>query len=384
MKVRGTGDNDLLDRDDGITDQADEIFGLGGDDTIKGSGGADRIDGGDGIDTVSYLDSSKGVFVDLYSRFTSSGGTAAGDVLTNIENLIGSAYDDSLLGNATANVLIGANGNDWLFGYGGADTLDGGTGIDSTSYGDSSSAVNVDLGTGQGTGGDAEGDVLISIENLHGSAYDDVLKGNGSANLFEGWTGDDIIRGGGGDDAIEGGYGADMIDGGGDIDTARYFDSREGVSVNLATGQGFGGSAEGDHLYSIENLQGSFYSDFLVGNASDNTLSGFGGDDTLMGGDGTDTIDGGEGIDTASYRDSREGVTVSLATGRAFGGTAEGDILNSIEHLTGSAHDDYLKGNASDNTLSGLGGSDTLIGGGGADTLDGGEGIDTLNGGSQH
>ena len=64
---------------------------------------------------------------------------------------------------------------------------------------------------------------------------------------------------------------------------------------------------------------------------------------------------------------------VSLITDTAAGGDAEGDELNSIENLTGSAYDDDLWGNDGANVLNGDGGNDTLKGFGGADTLYGGE-----------
>jgi hypothetical protein len=81
---------------------------------------------------------------------------------------------------------------------------------------------------------------------------------------------------------------------------------------------------------------------FGFGGADD--LFGGGGNDFLTGGLGADHLDGGEGIDTARYDDSTAGVLVSLATGRGFGGTAEGDVLVSIEDLVGSAHGDILIG----------------------------------------
>jgi len=76
---------------------------------------------------------------------------------------------DSLYGGAAADVINGLNGNDTLKGFGGADRLDGGNGIDTVFYGDSTAGVGINLATGRGVGGSAQGDTLISIENVFGS-----------------------------------------------------------------------------------------------------------------------------------------------------------------------------------------------------------------------
>src|SRR5688572_4713301 len=80
--------------------------------------------------------------------------------------------------------------------------------------------------------------------------------------------------------------------------------------------------------------------DWVWAMGGDDTVYGLGGNDTIFGGVGADTIDGGLGNDTARYSDSTEGVIVNLATGRGFGGTAEGDRLVNVENLFGSTLDD--------------------------------------------
>ena len=65
----------------------------------------------------------------------------------------------------------------------------------------------------------------------------------------------------------------------------------------------------------------------------------------------------------------------------ASGGDAEGDELNGIENVTGSAHADILWGDDAVNVLRGMNGNDVLKGFGGADHLFGGNGSDTLEGG---
>ncbi len=94
-----------------------------------------------------------------------------------------------------------------------------------------------------------------------------------------------------------GGSGADSLVGGDDLDRASYVGSAAGVTVNLATGLGTGGDAEGDVLSGIENLTGSSHGDSLTGDAGNNALSGGAGGDTLTGGAGRDLLTGGAGAD---------------------------------------------------------------------------------------
>src|SRR5262245_61247914 len=98
--VYGSNSSETIDAADGVTNGADtiygyggndKIFGLGGNDNILGGAGADEIDGGANIDAAFYTDSGEGVFVSLATGL-GNGGTAAGDKLTSIENLYGSAF----------------------------------------------------------------------------------------------------------------------------------------------------------------------------------------------------------------------------------------------------------------------------------------------------
>ena len=378
----------VLDANDGVTNGSDTIFGYNGNDAIYGLGGndfiwsgwagalaGDLLDGGTGIDTAVYLDSSVSVLVDLGlgAGFT---GTAENDVLISIENLTGSLYGDVLVGDGGSNVLtgdfgddglIGQGGNDTLIGGIGADELIGGSGVDTASYITAFSGIAANVASG-GSTGDALGDTFETIENLTGSSFADTLTGDANVNVLDGYGGNDELKGGGGSDTLIGGTGTD---------TATYIDSDSAVTVNLISGLGFGGTAEGDTLSLIENVTGSIYADTLTGDAYANRLFGSNGDDTLKGGGGADTLDGFSGIDTVRYADSGSGVTVALLTGTGSGGTAEGDTLISIENLIGSVYADTLSGDEEDNSLSGSGGDDWLKGGGGADTLDGGTGNDT-------
>jgi Ca2+-binding RTX toxin-like protein len=371
--LTGSGQGDTL-----IGDAGNNVLdGGNGNDTLIGGEGADTLIGGGGTaDTASYALSSAGVTVNL-ANGTGTGGDAQGDMLSGVESLFGSAYDDVLTGDGNANAFTGGSG---------ADALNGGGGTDTAQYTTSASGVTIDLSTGIGVGGDAQGDTLTSIENLIGSAQTDTLTGDGSNNSITGGAGDDTIDGGDGNDTLTGGLGADVLTGGNGTDTASYSSSSAGVIVDLSTGTGAGGDAQGDSLTGIENVTGSGQADTLTGDSGNNALNGAGGTDTIDGGDGNDTLTGGSGADaltggngadTASYSGSSAGVTVSLATGTGTGGDAQGDTLTGIENLTGSGQGDSLTGDTGGNVLDGGNGNDLLEGGAGADSLIGGSGTDT-------
>lgn len=366
--VIGSAFNDTL-----TGSAADEsLVGGSGNDSLVGGAGADTLEGGVGIDWASYAASTAGVNVNLTTG-GASGGDAAGDVLSGIENLEGSAFDDTLVGDGQANNLSAGAGNDLLVGGAGADTLQGGSGLDTADYSASGAGVNIGLTGATGAGGDAAGDVLSGIETLIGSAFNDTLTGDANANLLTGGAGDDILIGGGGADSLQGGDGTDSAD---------YSASTAAVNVNLVSGIGLGGFAAGDVLSQIEYLIGSSFDDTLVGDSAANSLSGGSGNDILAGGAGNDTLTGGTGTDTADYSGSGAGIIVNLATGSASGGDAQGDVLSQIENLLGSTFADILTGDTNANVLTGGAGEDSLYGGAGNDSLFGGDGNDLLQGGA--
>jgi Ca2+-binding RTX toxin-like protein len=423
--VVGTDLGEELNLYDGITNGSDFIDGLGGDDWIYalfgddfvfggdgadhlfGSNGGDLLNGGDGNDWAHYDTGYPGPVTVNLETGLGFGGEAEGDILVDIENVVGTRDNDILFGDAGANELDGGDGNDTLKGGGGADTLlgswgddtltggagadalDGGSDGDTAAYDESPLGVAVSLSAGAASGGDAAGDTLEAIENLTGSAHADWLDGDDGANVLNGLAGDDTLRGFGGadtlyggddDDTLKGGGGADVLDGGDGIDTARYVDSNDEVSVSLMDGTGWAGDAGGDILVGIENLTGSNHDDDLEGDDGANVLNGLAGDDELEGRGGADILNGGGGSDTAVYLDSPDGVLVSLRSDTAAGGDAAGDELNGIENLAGSTHGDVLSGDDNANVLTGAGGNDLLRGFGGADVLLGGNDAESLYG----
>jgi Ca2+-binding RTX toxin-like protein len=99
----------------------------GGNDFVYAAGSRDLIEGGAGPrDTVFYSASREGVTAYLNEAGAtdprvSRGGDAEGDVLTGIERLVGSTFDDQLFGDGGDNELLGRQGNDVMTGGGGAD-----------------------------------------------------------------------------------------------------------------------------------------------------------------------------------------------------------------------------------------------------------------------
>lgn len=320
--LKGLAGDDVLAGHDGN----DVLQGGAGDDYLLGGAGNDTIDGGDGNDWAAYEDATAGVKVDLNitgSQNTVGGGT---DKLISIENVYGSAFNDTLTGNAADNMLVGdagndtisgGKGNDTLWGDAGNDVLDGGdgddyivggagddiikggAGVDWSSYENATAGVTVDLSktTAQDTGG-AGKDTISGVELLYGSKFDDVLTGDAKDNYLWGSDGNDKLYGGAGDDHLSGGTGNNIISGGDGFDTVDYAFSDKGVTINLnevAPPMGTG-PMNGDWLFSIEAAMGSAYDDTIFGNEAENYLFGDAGNDLIYGGE-RDTLDGGDGDD---------------------------------------------------------------------------------------
>jgi hypothetical protein len=295
----------------------------------------------------------------------------------------GSNANDLLYGGSGNDVLIGGTGNTFFQGGAGADQIVGGvnstgTNVNTASYAGSSAGVTVNLVTGAGTGGDAQGDQLSNIQNLRGSAFDDTFVANAAVNRLDG--------------------------GSGGSDTVSYTSSNSAVTVNLVTGTGTGGYAQGDTYTHIQNVIGSDYNDVFVasgeanrfdGGLGSNTVSyasqrrgerqppkrvGSGGaaagdsyvriqniigtayNDTFVGSADVNSFDGGSGgSDTVSYAGSTAGVSINFVSGRGTGGYAEGDSYNHIQNAIGSAFDDvFIAGVDSVHFDGGSGGSDTV------------------------
>jgi Ca2+-binding RTX toxin-like protein len=304
---------------------ANLIKGGDGNDILEGLGGADDLRGELGNNTATYAHSAAGVTATLIAvAGVVQAGDAASDLFTQIDNLTGSAYADTLIGNGNNNTITGGVGDDILEGLAGADSFFGGDGIDTVSYEHAGTGVKMDLGASGlyvkvgdlasvhdaitvAAGKVSALDTFNGVENILGSNYDDTLAGDSLANVIEGGAGNDIIDGGGNTNGL---------------DIASYahapasVDGVTGVTVSLALGGAqFTVNAGNDLLSNIEGLQGSAYNDTLTGNSGDNWINGGLGNDTIHGGDGKDVIYANQGHDMVYGENHNDTFYVSSLAG---------------------------------------------------------------------
>ena len=299
---------------------------------MSGGNGADVIDGGSGTDTSSYAASKAAVTVNLQSG-TGSGGDAAGDTLTAIENLMGSGFGDKLTGSSVDNTLNGGGGGDILIGLAGNDTyvvdnandvvdesVSGSGGVDTVQ-----SYLSIILADSSHFKGAIESVVLMGTGNTDatGNTLDNLLVGNAGANNLDGGAGADTLRGLGGDDKYVVDSVNDVVDesaaGSGGYD--RVYSN---LSVNLMDSTHFKGSIEAVSLMWSGNVNvlGNTLANSLIGNAGNNVLNGGAGNDVLSGGAGYDTLIGGAGNDTLTGGAGNDAFVFNTALGAAPTGTA--------------------------------------------------------------
>ena len=224
-------------------------------------------------------------------------------VSTGPHTFTGGAGNDSFIGGSADDTLIGGAGDDSLIGGAGADSLDGGDGTDTASYIGSGAGVTVSLATGSGSGGDAQGDTLTGIENLTGSAFDDVLTGDGNANTLDGGGGDDVLSGGGGDDILAWDSLDTMIDGGTGTDTLR-------VDSGDADLTAFAGTITGIEVIDLATDTGAN----TVTLAAADVLDISDTDTVTITGDGADSVEAGSGWTDGGIAGGFHTYTQGLAT----------------------------------------------------------------------
>jgi Ca2+-binding RTX toxin-like protein len=267
--------------------------------------------------------------------------TALVSPTTGNDTISGSWTDDTIFGLAGNDTLIGGAGNDTLDGGAGNDVLTGGDGTDTVSYATATAGVTVSLAVtkSQKTVGSGN-DTLSGIENLIGSAFNDVLTGSSTANRIDGASGNDVLNGGGGIDVLDGGEGSDVY-----LVTLLADKTAAEITDTGTTGT--------DELRFAATTVGTL---------------------TLLAGDtGLERVVIGTGTGASAATTGKVALNVD-ATASANGLTITGNAGNNT--LTGSGFADTLDGGAGNDVLLGGLGNDVLIGGLGQDTLTGGIGND--------
>lgn len=379
------------------SDAANLLIGGGGNDTLlggkgndilkggennnilEGGEGADTLDGSGGASVASYQHAAAGLRVD-FSDEAHNTGEAAGDHFVNLTAALGSAFNDTLLGNHAANWMVGERGADTLSGAGGADSL----------YG-------------------AEGDDV-----LDGGPGDDYLDGGAGANTarFAGAAADyTITHDTDGSVTVEGREGRDSLlhvqtllfaDGEQPINRAPYdlvlskatvaedtpvttivaslsaLDPEgDALGFRLLPGSDAAFAIDGNSLVLIKALDYEAHQELTLHiEASDHQGGTVERTFTIAVTDVAEASDPGKTPSDPTNPDPSNPIpgSGSSTTGPArpldLWGTPRADALR------GDAANDILHGMGGNDALAGLGGNDRLYGGAGKDLLTGGAGLD--------
>ena len=378
--VSGTDFADQIAGDAG----SNALFGNGGSDTLTGGAGNNTLDGGTGTDTVDYSVATGAIDVNLAASRAANNGFGGNDTLASLENVIGSAFADSIESSTTGgDTLVGGGGDDayWIVGPSVSVVENPGGGNDrvisyvpSVTLGD-----NIERLMLSAAGGALNGTGNAQDNAIYGNVLNNLLDGAGGNDTLLGSAGNDTLLGGAGDDKLVGGAGNNSLDGGTETNTADYSAATSAIDVNLSARQaasnGFGGN---DRLANIQSVVGSAFADSLESSAiGGDTLTGGGGDDAYwIVGPSVSVVEApGGGNDRAiSYVPN---VTLGDNVERLML-SAAGGALNG----TGNAQDNTIYGNVLNNLLDGAAGNDTLLSDAGNDTLIGGAGNNSLNGGA--
>jgi len=483
--VYGRGGDDEINGGAG----ADHIFGEAGNDTILGGAGDDTIFGNEG-DDVLYGEADNDFIIGGGGSDLINGGSGNDGVLGDGGNdiIFGEGGDDWLAGDAGEDVLLGGAGNDQLMGGEGGDSISGGAdndfisggigedllsggagddqifagadndtiysgggndtilgdgGVDVIAFTNAAAAIDVHLlNNAVSDDGDGGVDYIQEVENVDGSAYNDIIIADDIDNVLNGWIGNDTIEGSGGSDTINGGEGDDVL-----YANSSGGSTQDQINAILAANSGLTYSSDTGNFYMLETSGANYatasadaasrFIDGVAGhivtitsaaenNFIDNLLvastwiagsdrdvegewdwiegpeagtqfwqgigSGSGG--AAVGGAYSNWSNAWEPNDYGSGEDYIEMRTNGVWNdirgtdsrdyviewdGSSLYTTATGDV-GTTNTLFGGDGDDMIYGAGGVDTLSGDAGNDTISGGEADDQINGGDGQDNLNG----
>ena len=292
------------------------LIGNNGNTTVIANGGDDTYNGGGGTNTLDLSGNAAGATVNLNTG-VAAGGTIGVNLISNFTNVRGGDGNDTLIGNASNNTFFASAGNDTINGNGGTNTYDASG---------SGSAVAVDLGLGNAGGTAIGSDTLSNIQNVTGSAFNDILIGSNANNIIRGTAGNNTIQGVAGNNQLFGGEGNDTIHGGSGNDFIRGIAGDNTIHAGGGVNNILGGSGN-DTIYGGDNgdilgggagddtIYGGAGNDEIRGGQGNDTLYGGGGDDLIFGGTGMNFVDGGTGFDTAGFGGSVNDYVIDYGAG---------------------------------------------------------------------
>ena len=253
----------------------EKIIGTDFDDLFYAKDAKTGFDGGKGHDIVDFSKTKAKVSYDPTTGEVAIGGEVIG--LENIEVIRGSFGTINLGGRQT---YIGTAATETFKGTGHYNILD---------YSQSNAPVSVNLTNNQVSGGFAQGDTISNMQAVRGSAFADRLIG-GSGHVLD------------------------------------YSQSNAGIIFDFHSGNHSGGHAAGDRVSGFRSVMGTKYDDVFIASAA------------------AERVNAGAGTDTMDYRHSDAGITMNFKTYSYSGGYAAGDALISIEIIGLTPHADTIIG----------------------------------------
>lgn len=283
------------------------------------------------------------------------------DGIQNRKNsLLGTAYNDSIIGGNLADTISGGSGHDYIDGGMSNDKLYGNDGRDT----------------------------------IYGGDGNDYIDGGADNDSLFGGNGNDIIHGGAGDDYIEGGKGNDRLYGDAGVNTF-HFSVGDGNDIiysgvghdildfgNLDLASNFRFVKNGNDLIIYYGQAGNMVdsvtiSSYFKGNCSVNTIIGkYNGEKTTV------DIKDLAPIEIMGAVNKKNKLYGSVLDDVIFGGTQADTIYggDGDDTIQGGAGNDYIEGGRDDDELYGGAGNDIIKGGTGDDTIVGGLDNDKLYG----
>lgn len=410
------GGHDIVEGGEG----QDALYGNNGNDVIVGNRGDDKMFGGSGNDKLVWNNGDGSDLMNGGSGYDKVQVNFNTDLVDNdLQNKDVAEFETTDTGVQFARTEVNDQSERGLFqldiretevletNFGGGDdtavikgdvleqialNLDGGDGVDTLDLSQVDAGIKVDLAAGKLAHSKAE-----NFENVIGTEYKDLLRGDAQDNVISGLGGDDQLGGRGGDDTLIGNKGDDKVFGG-DGDDLLIWNNGDGSDL-MHGGNGYDRlQVNFDTDLVNDDLQNKDVAEFSVADiglqfarteVNDQSEAGLfqldvrnievletnfgGGDDTAVIKDNILKrieleLDGGDGVDLLDLSDAASAVTVDLAAGTITDGANTSTAIN-FENVTGTDFNDTITGNDQDNVIRGGAGNDVMSGGAGADTF---------------